>query len=407
MEGQTVIVIQDASREINLRVFEWAIRGLSLMPGDMLTLIAVMHQIITPMGYKSSVDNKLMFGANQKIIEEQAALKKEEILNNEELAQIFKLYKSKKVVFKIEMATGSSPKTVALKSAMKLKATWLILDRKMKNDEEYFLQKLSCGILRIRRFNKIDRIRGPLHLPQETQPGSTHETYLDSIPPPDSSTEPDPDLINIDISPTSKYFNTFFISTHHVFLSLHISPPSASKVIETNKSLMIGHVKDNQMTLKQVLKQESLHDEAECSTSDQLSTEKMERDQLWQSAEQIESRHHGKERDQKLTKMSEEKIRDIADGSNWETNHESLSTEVYQKDERCSQLAGARNFYLGGAEEYSGLTTQKSFAKSHFNPNRVHKMLHFKNQGTILAKEERLLCYNVEELQLNYSPELL
>jgi len=31
--------------------------------------------------------------------------------------------------FNIEIAIGSSPKAVALKSATKLKATWLILDR--------------------------------------------------------------------------------------------------------------------------------------------------------------------------------------------------------------------------------------------------------------------------------------
>ena len=33
------------------------------------------------------------------------------------------------VEFNIEVATGSSPKAVALKIAMKLKATWVILDR--------------------------------------------------------------------------------------------------------------------------------------------------------------------------------------------------------------------------------------------------------------------------------------
>ena len=39
-----------------------------------------------------------MFGANQKMIEAQAARKKEEYLNNPELAQISELYKSEKVI---------------------------------------------------------------------------------------------------------------------------------------------------------------------------------------------------------------------------------------------------------------------------------------------------------------------
>ncbi|XP_020206143.1 uncharacterized protein LOC109791282 [Cajanus cajan] len=129
MEGQSVVVIHDASTEINVRVFEWSLHGLSLVPGDMLTLIAVLHQVITPMGYKSSVDSRLMFGANQKMIEAEAARKKEEYMKHPELTRIFRLYKSEKVGFNIEMATGSSLKAVALKSATKLKATWLILDR--------------------------------------------------------------------------------------------------------------------------------------------------------------------------------------------------------------------------------------------------------------------------------------
>ena len=37
-----------------------------------------------------------MLGANQKMIEAQAARKKEEYLNNSEPAQIFKLYRSEK-----------------------------------------------------------------------------------------------------------------------------------------------------------------------------------------------------------------------------------------------------------------------------------------------------------------------
>ncbi|XP_052736422.1 uncharacterized protein LOC128197762 [Vigna angularis] len=149
-----------------------------------------------------------MFGANQKMVEAQVARKKEKYMNNEDIARTFQLYKSEKVGLKIDLALGSSLKAVALKSALKLKATWLILDRKMKNDEEYFLQKLSCGILRVRRFNKIIRLRGPLHLPHESRPStSTNETNTDSIPLPDISTE-HLYLFSTDTSPNSKYSYT-------------------------------------------------------------------------------------------------------------------------------------------------------------------------------------------------------
>lgn len=48
-------------------------------------------------GCKIGVDSRLGFGANQKIIEAEVARKKEEYMNNEELAHIYEMYKSMKV----------------------------------------------------------------------------------------------------------------------------------------------------------------------------------------------------------------------------------------------------------------------------------------------------------------------
>ncbi|KAK7372698.1 hypothetical protein VNO80_06085 [Phaseolus coccineus] len=336
MEGQSVVVIHDASRELNGRILEWSLRSLSLVPGDMLTLIVVMHQVITPMGYKSSVDSRLMFGANQKMVEEQAARKKEEYMKNETIAHTFQLYKSEKVGFKIEMAIGSSLKAVALKSALKLKATWLILDRKMKNEEEYFLQKLSCGILRVRRFNKIIRLREPLHLPHESRPSSssTHETYTDSIPLPDISAD------------------------HLLYLfSTETSPNST--------------VTDYPMNHKQQREQKSHHDEVWYSTPDQLSTEKENSKQVVNQTqggqhrkdeEQKASRNHGnKEKDLKSEQKLKEENCDITCGG---SNRENSYT-VYQKEESCQSLGGAKNFFLGSSGEYT--LCEQYFSLSNFH----------------------------------------
>jgi interleukin-1 receptor-associated kinase 1 len=49
MEGaQRVLVIQDASREVSSSAIKWALHGLSLKPGDMLTLLGVLHLVNTP-----------------------------------------------------------------------------------------------------------------------------------------------------------------------------------------------------------------------------------------------------------------------------------------------------------------------------------------------------------------------
>lgn len=53
----------------------------------------------------------------------------------------------------------------------------------MKNDEDYFLKKLSCGISRVRSSDRIIRIRGPIDTPQQKSSYRSSETYGDSLPP--------------------------------------------------------------------------------------------------------------------------------------------------------------------------------------------------------------------------------
>ncbi|KAG2394620.1 Proline-rich receptor-like protein [Vigna angularis] len=178
--AKNVVVIQDASKGLNLRVFYWIIKALSLEPEDMVTVVAILHEVYTPMGYRITVDNRLV-GVNQRIIDKALANKKEEYLNNEELAQIAKQYESNKVGLKIKLFTGSPLKDVALEVAIDLQATWVILDRKMKKDEEFFLQRLSCGISILKSNDRILRLRGPLNVPDEI-PCNSHETYDESLP---------------------------------------------------------------------------------------------------------------------------------------------------------------------------------------------------------------------------------
>ncbi|KAF7833626.1 Proline-rich receptor-like protein kinase PERK2 [Senna tora] len=181
IEGKSVVVILDASKEANSKVFHWALNGLSLKEGDKLTFVPVLHEFYTPMGYKSKLDSKsILVGVNERIIEIQAAMKREEYQNSEELNQISKLYESEKVEFTIELVIGTLPEA-ALEKAKELNATWVILHRQMKKEGEYFLQNLSCGISRLKRNNRIEHLRGPPVVPSEIQCAS-HETYEGSVP---------------------------------------------------------------------------------------------------------------------------------------------------------------------------------------------------------------------------------
>ncbi|MED6124311.1 hypothetical protein PIB30_057777 [Stylosanthes scabra] len=190
MEPQSIVVIQDSTRQVNLKIFEWALNSFLLRTRDKLTLAIVLHEVMTPMGYKSRVDSNNMIGANQRVIEAEIKKQKDKYLKDEELKNIFTTYQSKKVDFNIEVAIGTSPRDVTLKIAKKMKATWLILDRKMKNDGDFFLNKLSCGISRIRRHNKIEHLRGRPALHQNNQ-DHTHDSIPVSMP--DSVPESTPD----------------------------------------------------------------------------------------------------------------------------------------------------------------------------------------------------------------------
>ncbi|KAI5595945.1 hypothetical protein BDE02_03G173700 [Populus trichocarpa] len=157
---QRVVVIQDASRDMSPIAIRLVLNGFSLKPGDAIILFGVLHQVNNPMGYRFKVDSKSMFGANPKFIEEEVSRKTEEYVNNVEILEIAKQCEMEQIEFRVEVRAGSTPKELALKAAKIFRATWVILDRQMKKDKRYFMDKLPCGISRMKRNNTIEQLRG-------------------------------------------------------------------------------------------------------------------------------------------------------------------------------------------------------------------------------------------------------
>uniref|UniRef100_A0A1D1Y880 Inactive protein kinase SELMODRAFT_444075 n=1 Tax=Anthurium amnicola TaxID=1678845 RepID=A0A1D1Y880_9ARAE len=235
--AQRVVVIQDASREISLSAIKWALDGLSLKPGDELTLLGVLHQVNNPstfsipgagkrMGYKSKVDSTSMLGASEKIISEELTRKEQEYQNSTEILQITKLYDARKVIFhKRVVVAASSPKVAAVEAVKELEATWIILDRQVKRDKKYFLERLSCGISRMKR-NNIELLREPKptqydNLISDGRQGKAAKYEM--LPGPKRGTETeikkttqenleDDDLFSLELSPMSKPFGMSFVS---------------------------------------------------------------------------------------------------------------------------------------------------------------------------------------------------
>ncbi|XVF04934.1 hypothetical protein REPUB_Repub05bG0127400 [Reevesia pubescens] len=201
MEGQKrVVAIQDASKEVCSSAIRWVLHGFFLKPGDLLVLLGVLHEVYEPnelsfkgtrklLGYRSKVESCSKFEANPRIVDRVAA-RKEEYENNAEIMEISKLCKAEKVEFRIQVVAGASPAVVALKSAENLKATWVILDRKMKKNKKIFLKKLSCEISRMKRNNSIELLRGP-----RTKFNVTYDKMMPGAP-------EEEDLFSIELFPT-------------------------------------------------------------------------------------------------------------------------------------------------------------------------------------------------------------
>ncbi|XP_050232724.1 probable serine/threonine-protein kinase PBL5 [Mercurialis annua] len=170
-QAQRVVVIQDASRDVSPSAIRWILENLSFKPGDVLILFGILHQVNNPstlsfmgagklMGYKVKVDSSSMFGVNPKYIAEEVARKKEEYATNVEIKKIAEHCEVEQIKFQVDVRAGAIPKVVAVKAAKSLSATWVVLDRHMKRDKKYFLDKLQCGVSRIKRDNTVETLRG-------------------------------------------------------------------------------------------------------------------------------------------------------------------------------------------------------------------------------------------------------
>ncbi|XP_022764345.1 inactive protein kinase SELMODRAFT_444075-like [Durio zibethinus] len=229
-----VVVIQDASRELSLSTIKWPLQGLSLKSGDKLILLGILHQVNNPstfsfasagklMGFRIKVDPRSMFGTNKKIIAEELDRKIEEYQGNaliekisehckKEQAKTLELDSSKQILvpttrsidglrdfvsnlsssyadfsqikFQIEMRAGSPLKEIALKAAKRYHATWIVLDRHMKNDQRYIVENISCNIVRMTKDNNVEELRGP-NVKENFKPPAprtSNVTYAEMIP---------------------------------------------------------------------------------------------------------------------------------------------------------------------------------------------------------------------------------
>ncbi|XP_071740534.1 uncharacterized protein [Rutidosis leptorrhynchoides] len=176
------MVIHDASRNDGLSAIILGFDSIPVRSGDELTLLGVFHQLSSPLKIKSMIDGS---GSNGNV-KDYEQMKKEEYLKREDVMELSKICTAKKIIFHIDVQAASSPRNAAATAAKSLKVTWVVLDRQMKKDKRYFMDKLKCGILRMKSSNTIEKLRGPILIedkkPMRRTLSSEHVSYGEMIP---------------------------------------------------------------------------------------------------------------------------------------------------------------------------------------------------------------------------------
>lgn len=84
---------------------------------------------------------------------------------------------------------------------------YVLIFRRMKRDRNYFLEKLSCGISRMKHNDEIIQIRGP----RISRVGNLKLTYGEMLPVGSKfstrESQNDEDLFSIEFDSSSKYFH--------------------------------------------------------------------------------------------------------------------------------------------------------------------------------------------------------
>ncbi|KAL1338692.1 hypothetical protein AAHE18_10G229800 [Arachis hypogaea] len=162
-QQQRVVMIQDASREVNLEAIMMATKKFSLKSGDHLTIVPILDWFSSPsmfscfgrkrLGYMMRVDSNYFISTNKKVIEEHS--KRWLDLRNSDL---FDHFKKNEIKFKVEVVAGPATE-IAYNAVKEFQATRLVLDKRMHKEIKHNLDKFSCRLYKIKGNNSIERLK--------------------------------------------------------------------------------------------------------------------------------------------------------------------------------------------------------------------------------------------------------
>ncbi|WJX36576.1 non-specific serine/threonine protein kinase [Trifolium repens] len=180
-EAQTVVVIQDASRDVGLKAIEKALKKLSVKAGDQLIIVAILNWFSSPMGYMVSVDSSYFVSSNKKIISEKFTKRKNDYHMNRYINKLSEYCQMNEIEFQLEMHVGPASQVIS-DAAAKFQPTTLILDKQIHRNMKNFMDRIPCGMYRITSDNSIEKLKDPKSTVTKLSERQENISYSEMIP---------------------------------------------------------------------------------------------------------------------------------------------------------------------------------------------------------------------------------
>ncbi|TKY74189.1 Proline-rich receptor protein kinase PERK8 [Spatholobus suberectus] len=173
-----VVVACDATRdrtehEIKLVVDHVRARGVFLSAGDKLLVLCVLHKVSHPMGYQTLACPESFAGTNFRAMEEE--VKKKVDAYASELLSSNEDFEREGVSVEVKVTAGFPIKQVVLQEVTNYNASWIILDRHLRRDLRYHLNKMPCKVALVKDDLSLDIWRS--HYAHDTKVTETKFVY--------------------------------------------------------------------------------------------------------------------------------------------------------------------------------------------------------------------------------------
>ncbi|KAJ1421073.1 Tyrosine-protein kinase, active site [Sesbania bispinosa] len=147
--GKVVVVAAKASKEISRTALVWALTHVA-QPGDCIKLLVVIPAICS---------NNRIWGLSKLVTDcitsrlENDSDQREISVNScsQMVLQLHDFYDPQKIKIRVKILSGSSYGAVAAE-ARRVQSSWVILDKKLKNEKKSCMEELNCNIVIMGRF---------------------------------------------------------------------------------------------------------------------------------------------------------------------------------------------------------------------------------------------------------------